>query len=54
MKDDEIATLNAMLYGAEKWNLKAHRHEFRPRDRSRDLVKQEFVAFKEVKRTNVP
>ena len=53
MREDK-ATLDAMLYGAEQWNTTAVRHDFRPRNRSKDLVKDEFVPYREVKHTNVP
>ena len=44
------AALEAMLYGAEQWNKTPHLHEFRSRDKSKELTKKPFVAQKEVKR----
>lgn len=43
-----------MLYGAEQWNTTAFLHDFRKRNRSKELVKDEFTPYREVKKTNVP
>jgi len=46
----EKAALDVMLYGAEQWNKTTFLHDFRPRDRLKEMNKDEFRAYKEVKR----
>ena len=44
-KDKE--TLDLMLYGAEQWNKTPFRHEFRSRDKVKEVTKKPFIAYKE-------
>ena len=46
----EQKQLQAMLYGAEQWNKTPHKHQFRERNRTKELVKNEFVPYKAPKK----
>ena len=35
-----------MVFGAEQWNKTAHKHNFKERNRDKEIDKKEFVPFK--------
>ena len=46
----EQRQLQLMLYGAQQWDKSPSKHKFRERNRTKEIVKQEFVALKELKK----